>query len=112
MEFAIGIGIGLLWAKTTDSCLCPENDAFHLNINCAKVQFEITHLLSVVFCAVRAVRKSDFKLVPSESGNQWRPVDRRYCSDSGSRVSPTVVACVEGRHAVQNNWTVLSEGQL
>ena len=52
VEFAIGIGSGLLWAKAAVLCLCPENDVLHLTVNWAKAQCAIIHLLSLMFRVV------------------------------------------------------------
>ena len=46
--------------------------------------WHILQLFSLVFCVVKAVRKSDFRLVINEAPDKWRPVERRSRSDTGS----------------------------
>jgi len=65
--------------------LWTVTDVFQLKytgLKCSRVLcVRDKQLFSVVFYVVTAVHKFDFRLVMYETPNEWRPVERRSCSD-------------------------------
>jgi len=87
VDFAGDLGSVLRWGKIS-LLLVPSNRTIPVNSTLGWISvvfraYEITQLLSVVFCVVRAVHAFLFKLVKNGSPNNWRPVGR-LCSDRDS----------------------------
>jgi len=68
------------WAGTDTYIVFKSTLGRSSDVFCAyKVQF-----FYVVLCVIRAVHKSDLRLVTNETPNKWRPVERTPCSDTDS----------------------------
>ena len=68
-EFAGDLGSGLCWGKLEVPCLQPVTDEFQLKIRRAFCVYDKMQLFSAVFCAVRAVDKSELMLVINGGGS-------------------------------------------